>query len=217
MNVLIKYPSRGRPDTFKNTIKLFINKLSNKHDVKFICSFDEDDSSMNNDNVRDYIKSLNFNIEYFYNNNKNKIEAINANMENQNFDVLILIADDIFPIINGYDDHICEIFKNSIYNLDCVIHTNTARWSNVLDVFCIMGKSYYDRFKYIYNPNYKSIFCDNEYTEVAKILNRSVFVHETIMEHYCIVGDETSNNNLKYNQDDWSTYEERKKINFELK
>ena len=91
--ILIKFPTRGRPERFKNTLEKYINFLSGKHDVKFIFTFDEDDVKMNCDEIRDYLDNLNVQNKYFYGNSKTKIEAINANLENEDFDILILAAD----------------------------------------------------------------------------------------------------------------------------
>jgi hypothetical protein len=48
----------------------------------------------------------------------------------------------------------------------------------------IMDRTYYERFGFIYHPSYKSLWCDNEKTELAKMLRRykyidmEIFVHE---------------------------------------
>ena len=217
MNILIKYPSRGRPEVFKNTTRLYNEKLSGKHNVKFICSFDNDDISMNNNDIREYIKSLNYNIEYYYGDNKNKIEAVNANIPDDNwFDVLILAADDIFPVVPNYDDVVCEDLLSTEHKLDCPIHYYNPMWEKKLDVFCVMGRDYFNRFKYIYHPEYKSIFADNEYTEVAQLLNRHTFLIKTVFVHHCISNDATAAKNNTYNYDDQVAYERRKTFNFGL-
>ena len=215
-NFLIKYPSRGRPDKFKSTLLKHISCLSNQNKYKFIFSFDKDDEKMNNNDVRNFIKSLKINHRIYYGDNKNKIEAINANMKNHQFDILVLISDDMIPEVENYDLLISQIIDDSPYKLDTMIHFNTSRWANLLDIWCIMGKEYYDRFNYIYHPDYKSINCDNEYTEVATLLNRRVFSEKSPFHHnWC--SDETTSRNGKYEYGDYHTYVERKKINFGLK
>jgi len=214
---LFKFPSRGRPDNFKTTLTSHINHLSNKHEYLFIFTFDNDDLSMNNDNIMGFIQNLNINHKIYYGDSKNKIEAINANLENENeFDILVLIADDMDPIIKNYDEIISNIFDKSNLGLDCTIHFNTARWADLLDIWCVMGKTYYNRFNYIYNPEYCSICCDNEYTEVAKFLNKQIFSETHLFSHNNIVGDETEVRNWWFNHEDWVTYERRKLINYNL-
>lgn len=213
MKFLLKFPSRGRPDKFKKTLSNHLEYLSHKNDYKFIFTFDEDDESMNNFEIKNFIEKLKINYEIFYGESKNKIEAINANLENQEFDVLILIPDDMIPCLNDYDEYIREIFEKSENGLDTILHFNTSTWADLLDVWCIMGKTYYDRFGYIYYPEYKSICADNEYTEVAKILNKYIFSELCPFNHY-FESDETAVKNWYFNAEDDVVYQIRKKINF---
>jgi hypothetical protein len=217
MKLLVKFPSRGRPENFKKVLELHYEKLEDKKNVKFIFSFDNDDNTMKCDEIVNFIKSFDVDSEIFYGDNKNKIEAINANLEKEFFDILILASDDMIPVIENYDTHIRNYFQNSEFGLDCILHTHTSRWCDLLDIGCIMGWDYYKRFNYIYNPLYKSIFADNEYTEVSKILNRNMFTHNFCpFYHDWKSGDETEVKNFEFNNDDWLVYETRKKNNFDL-
>lgn len=215
-NFLFKFPSRGRPNQFKSTLLSHINHLSSQNNHKFLFSFDIDDQSMNNEEIREFIKNLKINYEIFYGENTNKVMAINANLKNQEFDVLVLIADDMIPIIKDYDILISESIDNSGHGLDCTVHFYTARWADLLDIWCVMGREYYDRFGYIYHPDYKSICCDNEYTEVSKILNKNVFISKSPFTHEWKHGDETEVRNWWFNSEDSQVYETRKLINFGL-
>lgn len=217
MKILFKFPSRGRPEIFKNTLLSHLKKLSYNNEYKFIFTFDVDDLTMNNDEIKNFIHELNISCEIHYGQSKNKIEAINANLENQEFDILIVISDDMLPIVKNYDDIICEIFKNSENGLDNTIHVNTDRWSDILDVWCIMGKKYYKRFNYIYHPDYKSIACDNEYTEVSQMLGRKIFLEKILFFHNNIANDGTAIKNSIYNVEDDITYQRRKLLNFDIK
>jgi len=216
MKFLFKFPSRGRPNTFKETLKKHIDFLSNKNEYEFIFTFDNDDDKMNNDEIKEFIKRQNINYKIHYGNSKNKIEAINANIGDEDFDVLVLIADDMIPTIENYDEIIVDILTKSKHHLDSTIHFNTTRWSNILDIWCIMGKTYYDRFKYIYNPIYKSIYADNEYTEVAKLLDRCIFSEIFLFFHNYseFIGDETERKNWVFNSEDEKTYNRRLLNNF---
>jgi len=50
-----------------------------------------------------------------------------------------------------------------------------------------MGKKYYDRFGYIYHPSYISLWCDNEFTDVANMLKKQKYINECIIRHeHCI-------------------------------
>jgi len=213
MKFLFKFASRGRPEKFKNVLTQHLKHLSNKNEYKFIFSFDNDDPTMKNDEIIDFIRKLDINYQIFYGDNKTKIQAYNANLENQDFDILILLQDDMFPCLQDYDELIRDIITTNSNGLDTTIHFNTATWADLLDIWCVMGKKYYDRFNYIYHPDYKSICCDNEYTEVAKMLNRSIFSEKCPFFHNPIQ-DEITAKNWYSNASDNETYQRRKQINF---
>ena len=126
MKFLFKFPSRGRPNKFKETLQLHLMHLSNKNEYKFIFTFDEDDDTMNNDDIKNFIKTLNIDFKIFYGENKNKIEAINANLSDEDYDVLILIADDMIPQVMEYDEIIKNIIETSENGTDTIIHFNTT-------------------------------------------------------------------------------------------
>jgi hypothetical protein len=214
MNILIKFPSRGRPDKFKNTLSIYLDRQSNKHNIKFICSFDIDDSSMNSDDIKNYLNNKT-NIKYYYGLSSNKIEAINANMDIlEPYNILILAADDLFPIVDGYDDIIVNDMIKYYPDMDGTLHYMNPNWEERLDVGCIMTKKYYDRFNFIYNPLYKSIYCDNEYMEVAKILNKHKYIANQIFAHHYVISDPTANKNWVFNREDEEMYNYRRQNNF---
>jgi hypothetical protein len=56
-------------------------------------------------------------------------------------------------------------------------------WRKDLNTLCILGRKYYDRFNYVYHPEYKSFWSDAEFTEVASKLNKQVFIDNIIIRH----------------------------------
>ena len=136
-------------------------------------------------------------------------------MNNHDFDILILIADDMIPVNENYDETIKNILIESEHGLDSMIHFFTPRWAHLLDVWCIMGKKYFDRFNYIYHPDYKSICADNEYTEVAIKLNRRIVSNLSPFEHRWM-NDSLADKNSIFNSEDDATFWRRKALNFEL-
>jgi hypothetical protein len=49
--------------------------------------------------------------------------------------------------------------------------------------FVIVNKKYYDRFGYIYQPEYKSVWCDNEFMEIGNLLGKQVYIDNVIIKH----------------------------------
>lgn len=142
MNIIIKIPCRGRPEKFKETILEYQNKLSHKHNVNFIFSFDNDDPLMNSDDIKQFLSQFN-NVTYFYGNNKNKIEAINANMEGISCDIVIQGSDDMIPLYHDYDDIICRDMIQYFPNLDGSLHYYNPMWEERLDVNYVVGFNFY--------------------------------------------------------------------------
>lgn len=221
MKLLIKFPTRNRPAKFLKILKLYHSLLDDKT-TKFIVSCDNDDETMNNDGIKDYVSELTeINIELCYNDNKSKIEAVNNDIDGIDFDIVLLASDDMVPVINGFDTIIKNKMIESYPDTDGVLWFNDGYQGNKLNTLSILGKKYYDRFNYIYNPEYKSVWCDNEFMDVANILNKQTYFDEIIIRHEHPdwgfgKNDFTHEENMKNESSDRTVYNERKSINFGL-
>ena len=112
--LIYKFPSRNRPDKFKHVLEKSISLLSGKHDVRFVITLDSDDETMNNDNMREWMDNLDVDLVYHYGDSKSKIEACNANLEDEDGDALILVSDDMVPCFQDFDD----IMEQSSFMMD---------------------------------------------------------------------------------------------------
>lgn len=218
MKLLIKFPTRGRKDKFFKVLDLYINYLEDTDNYKVIVSCDNDDLSMNNEEVISKFKTYK-NLEYYFSDNKSKIEAINANLENKEFDILLLASDDMIPQFEGYDMIIRAMMMKHYSDTDGVLWFNDGYQARNLNTLCILGKKYYDRFGYIYHPSYISLWCDNEFTEVAKSLNKQTYIPQVIIKHEHPVWkgekwDEVQVKNDSFNNRDKENFIKRKQNNF---
>ena len=222
MNILIKFPTRNRPQKFTQLFLKYKHMLSGKHNVYFIVSMDLDDPTMNNDKIRKFLDNQT-NVSYFYGNSKTKIEAINADMYNLgNADVIMLASDDMIPMQVDYDDIVATDMARNFPDLDGVLHYNDGRQGENLNTFCIMGRKYYDRFGYIYHPTYKSVYADNEFTSVSRGLNKVRYSPIVLFQHGWInfVGRDAlveRNESPEYYRVDKENYENRMKHGFSNK
>lgn len=216
MKFLIKLPSRGRPELFKKNIIEWINFLSNENEYLFLFTFDEDDTTMNNDMIKNFVNSLPVNVEYHYSQCKNKVEAMNFGLENRDFDVIIPLIDDCEPRVKDFDKVIVELFDKNPDGLDAVINFHSVMWHSGLICFPVMGKTFFDRLKYIWHPGYVSLGCDNDLTYVVKLLDKEIFDMRTVFFHNFITGDETEMGNRIKGVGDFDFFYERKKRNFDL-
>jgi hypothetical protein len=222
LNLLIKFPTRGRKSKFFEVLEKYISYISDKENYKVVVSCDLDDTTMNTPEVIAEIKKYP-NVEIYFGNNKSKIEAVNNDLANQkDFDIILLASDDMIPEEKGFDLVIKNNMLKYFPDLDGVLWFNDGYQGSTLNTLCILGKKYYHRFNYIYHPAYKSLWCDNEFTGVSKKLKKQVYIDKIIIKHEHpasnadIKEDQLYEINLKLNSIDRSTYEKREKVNFEM-
>ncbi|NJL70642.1 MAG: hypothetical protein HC888_03000 [Candidatus Competibacteraceae bacterium] len=183
MRLLLKFPTRARPDKFRETLAMYLNNLSGKHEIDMIISCDEDDHTMNNQKMRSFLGSVP-NLKLVFGQSRTKVQAINANMEvAEDWQICLLVSDDMLPQKPGYDDIICSNMKKYFPDLDGALHFNDGRTFEKLNTLSIIGKKFYDRFGYIYHPDYSSLWCDNEFHEVSKSLGKTVYIDNMIIRH----------------------------------
>ena len=121
---MVQFPTRARENMFLESFKLYVDNLSDKNEVYFNISCDIDDVVMNNEITINKIKSIYNNTNIVFNNNKNKIEAINAGIDNKDFDVILNASDDMNPQIKNFDEDIRIGFEQHFPDYDGVLHFN---------------------------------------------------------------------------------------------
>jgi hypothetical protein len=222
--MLIKFPTRGRPEKFFNVLDKYISMADDIINIAFVVSMDLDDTSMNNKTIisrLDSYKNKGIKLFYFFGNNKTKIQAINADMEKiSNWHVVLLASDDMIPLVKGYDSIIRKDMNDHFRNMDGVLWYSDGGQNNI-NTLCILGKPYYDRFNYIYHPDYISLWCDNEFTDVSLKTKKCYKSDKVLIEHAHPVYNKTEYDELymrneSYFNIDKETYEKRKKKNFDL-
>jgi hypothetical protein len=218
--LLIKFPTRERPEKFFSTLDLYVDLLEDLENYEFVISCDEDDSSMNNSEVIDKLKSYK-NLVYYFSSNNSKVEAINSNIENHDFDIILLASDDMIPQQKGYDNIIRSFMKKSFEDTDGVLWFADGYQNERLNTLSILGKKYYQRFGYIYNPEYKSLWCDNEFTIIASALGKQVYIPFVIIKHEHVIWknqkwDDLQIKNQEYDSSDHETFKKRIQNNFYL-
>jgi hypothetical protein len=111
----------------------------------------------------------------------------------------------------------------SINGLDCLLHLPDQDAKSALATMYIAGRTYYERFGFIYHPDYKFLFCDNEAQDVAQQLGcyRYVDYPGLIWHGNPAYGHMERDALFDFQQGigyttDEQTYNRRKAINFEL-
>ena len=229
--LLIKFPTRNRPDKFYRILHDYFRFLSGRNQVHFLVNIDVDDKDMPPKEVNKKLKKLlqvapkGTSYDIHVGNSRTKVEAINIGMDDVTFeyDVVLLASDDMFPVMQGYDDYILQCMENYFPDTDGVTWFNDGYVGNRLNTLVCMGKAYYDRFDYIYHPTYKSLWCDNEFMCVSGMQARHAYIDNIIIrhEHPANTGevkmDSLYNKNDKHYHVDRGVFESRKDSNFDCK
>jgi hypothetical protein len=163
MRILFKYTSRSRRSNFLRGYDSILDKIANREDYHILISVDKDDQSMSP------LPVLDGNYTFVVGNSKNKIDAINRDLNefDYDWDILINMSDDMIFTKKGFDDIIrAEFYKD----FNQYLHFNDGNQKCNVCTMHIVGRNYYDRFKYIYHPDYISLWCDVENDIVAKQL-----------------------------------------------
>lgn len=226
--ILFKFASRSRTTKFFAGIDNIISNLADLNNFCILASLDVDDSTMNNRNsiarLTEYVQKYpdNFIVKFGY--SKNKIDAINRDVNEIksifNFDILVNFSDDMEFIQHSFDDNIRNKFYVNFPDTDGNIFYNDGFVGDRLSTMSIIGRKYYDKFNYIYHPSYVSLWCDNEYTEVAKRNNKLIYFNENIFRHNhpSNVGgflDEQLIKTESFSEIDRQNYEKRLNNNFQ--
>jgi len=168
MRILLKFPTRSRPALFKSTMQTYIDRSVTNPLI--VVSIDHDDPTMNNRPMTDWMEERG--IQYHIGRSRTKIQAINANIPSEGWDILVLGSDDHIPVIEKWDLVVMHAFDTMAPNAEpCQLWFKDIRQEamNKGEQVCfmpVMNRACYNLDGYIYHPSYESLWCDNEQTEV---------------------------------------------------
>ena len=225
MRILLKCPTRSRPRQVISTLRRYV-ELANRKDLLGICvSCDNDDETMTNTFMKDELMRTIEVVAWkmmFFGDNKTKIEAANADMNriSWQWDIVVLVSDDMIPQVNGYDDIIRSHMAARFPDTKGIVWINDGTQGEKLNTLSILGRKMYEKFGYIYHPSYKSLFCDTEFTDFCTPQN-SVYISHCIIRHehpgtgFPEKGDALYNKNQGYWNDDMYNYISRKSYDYD--
>lgn len=221
MKILVKYPTRSRPELFLKTISDYYNKAFDNSNIEYIVSYDIDDESMTDQVIEQAIKICP-QLKCYGGTSESKIHACNRDVERSiGWDIILLISDDMEVQIENWDQIIRDDFKELFPGGDGALWYHDGSKQKVITTLSCMDRKYYDRFGYIYYPGYKSFFSDNEFTDIAKSLNKIVFIDDVIIKHQHpnwgggVKTDELYEKNNGPWDHDQALYNQRRALNFQ--
>lgn len=171
VKISILHPSRSRPELAKQVYDKWMGNADDKENIEYLFSIDASDPNMD-----DYMAIMGAGVSHDNTHcllglNTSAIEAINNAAENAKGDLLIVVSDD-FDCPEHWDT---ELLKHLEGKTDFCAKTQDGlqQWLITLP---IMDRVYYERFGYIYHPEFKHLFCDTLMTVQADLMQKKVDV-----------------------------------------
>lgn len=228
MRILLKCPTRSRPQKIFTTLRAYMKFANHPEQLGVAISCDESDTTMSRNLVHEEIHSILQKTAWhaiYTSENTTKIQACNADMEKipWEWDILVLISDDMIPRIQGYDDVIRTHMMGRFPDTNGILWYNDGFQGNNLNTLSIMGRAMYNQQGYIYNPEYKSLFCDTEFTDLCKgtLATRCLYIPYCIIRHehpgtgFAQEMDALYQKNQQYWNEDMHTYIRRKTYSYD--
>lgn len=221
MRILYKYASRSRSDKFRRGLES-IAQNSESDNYMALVTLDSDDPKLDQYISEVCLCSMN-NLQVFatIGTSKNKIDAINRDLHAvQSWDILVNMSDDMVFTVKGFDNIIRSSFDG---NTDLFVHFSDGYQKSNISTMSIMGRKYFERDGYIYHPDYKSLWCDVEATEVAKLRGCYKYMGDevNILTHLHVAWGQAErdalyerNENMNINLEDKALYLARKAQNY---
>lgn len=209
--ILVNFASRSRPSKFHDCLQNIAECFTNYF---VLAKIDRNDPT-----IREYLSTAYPEVIFDIGHSKSKVEAINTGIpQAYPWDILVNTSDDIKWRVGAGDEIRKQMEPDTFLHFPEPYADSQAgkKRSDTISVVSIMDRVYYDRFGYVYNPKYFSLCCDNEATEVARMIKRYKFVNKVIFEHlHPAAGKGQKDELLRYTesffQQDKATLLERRK------
>jgi hypothetical protein len=219
-HLIIKIPTRGRPEQFFKVLNNYRNRLSGSIPYLFLITCDIDDKTMNNEDCIRRLKTYP-NLHYYFGTSSSKIDAYNRDLEFYDFNLLIVTSDDAIPTVNHYDKFLDKAMYQKFPDYDGVINFYDGHVRRECNTLPVIGGKYYRRFHYVYHPSYKSFYCDEELMLVSRILRKELYIDTKFIEHKhpafgAAMWDSVYEKNEPYLACDRKNFLTRKSANFNL-
>lgn len=223
MKLLIKIPTRERGFDWLHS---YLDNITNP-ETRVLLTLDNDDNWQQNlvhfwDLPENYLYQDKVIVREAF--SGDKIKAINRDINGlgNDWDILMVGSDDMIPQVKGFDQIIIDDMKANYPDTDGCLWYHTEDWeselrrrrvrnaspgnyvflNNWICMLPVIGKTYYERFNYVYHPSYKSFFCDNEFTKVAVQKKKITYIHSQIVKHLHPAWDKRGKTDELYSRND---------------
>ena len=222
VQLLIKIPTRSRPEKFFTMLDKYYEKISGSVTYHFLISCDIDDPTMNNSHIISMLKEYPH-LSFYFGNSRTKVQAYNCDIEKHlDFDILLVTSDDMEPLVEYFDQIIMKNMKKYFPNFDGILNFNDGFVDGRCNTMPIIGKKFYQRFGYVYHPSYKSLYCDEELTIISRMLGKEMVFDQVIIRHNhpawstAFKVDKLYERNEAFFYEDQANFKQRRAANFEI-
>lgn len=226
MKISLLHPSRGRPKKAYQTAKEWVEKAG--VEVEYILSLDEDD------NWQEQYISLIFSDHKFnqFNTsiigwmNGNVVNATNRAAQNSKGDILVYLSDD-FKCPDNWGNLIIKEFESTLISgmpeLPWILKVDDCLQKFHVPILTIpiMNRAMYERLGYFWNPEYKSMFVDEDLywtarkIDAIKMCPHLKFPHEHPSNGKAVTDETYQRSAANWNQGK-AVFERRKKQGFPI-
>lgn len=167
MKISLLHPSRGRPQKAFDTAKEWIDKSGNV-ELEYIQSLDWDDHKI------DQYKALS-NVFFpdkvpgIIGTNSSVVEATNRAAKSSTGDILIYLSDD-FKCPDDWGPLVIKEFENENRPLLVKVDDCLQKFEVSVLTIPMMNRALYEKLGYFWNPEYKSMFVDEDLYWTARKL-----------------------------------------------
>lgn len=152
MKISLLHATR-RPEAAKECQKLWMDRCENDSDVEIVTAVDYDDD----ESRKAFPNAV---IAY---GQEGVCKAWNAAAEKATGDIFVIIDDDFEPCF-GWN----EVIRSYMANGADILHVGDKHRKDELICHPILSRRFYEAMGYVWHPLFKSVYCDNHITEVAK-------------------------------------------------
>ena len=149
--------------------------------------------------------------------------VISCDEDDETGDVLLVASDDMVPVMTNYDDIVYHAFQQTFPDYDGAVKFNDGLRNDMLMTLPCLGWKLYKAIGHVYHPDYTSVYCDNEQTQICHMLSKLAATPTCIINHQWVPGNHEladelhkRNENPEMYDKDKAVFDARAKIMFEV-
>lgn len=204
--ISLLHPSRLRPEKSYTTITKWLSRC-NWENVEVIISIDDNDPKRG-DYLRLHSQHNPILVKIISNPNRSAVDAVNNAAKVSKGNLLIVVSDDT----DCPDNWDTLILRATAGRQDFVLKVWDGIQQRVITM-PVLDRVYYEKFGYIYYPEYLHAWCDTEFSTIAYNHKKVIVNHDLVFlhNHYSVTGEQPDES---YRRSD-SHYEQGKKLYYQ--